>query len=376
MGVVPFHLFCRVIDNFGDAGVCWRLACRLVTLGHPVRLWIDAPGVLARLVPEVNPDASDQTIQGVRIGPWSAAQQATPSAGGVVVEAFACTLPAEYRAAMAAAHCLWINLEYLSAESWVEGCHGLPSPQASGVPKHFYFPGFTRATGGLLREPDLLTRRAAARRHGRRQRLQELTGLPAEALPTEDALCILLFCYPGAPLAGLQAALAQHGTPTWVLVPGGMADPAVLHDQGNLQVLDVPFVPQARFDELLWCCDLNFVRGEDSLVRAIWAGTPLVWQVYPQADGAHLDKLDAWLSHARWPLAAAELTRAWNRPDPEAVAAALTRALAAEPWRAWQARSLTWSNALAREPDLARNLQDFCLRHLRAVPSGIRRTSL
>ena len=41
-------LFCRVIDNWGDAGVCWRLARQLVReRGAQVRLWIDQPQVLA-----------------------------------------------------------------------------------------------------------------------------------------------------------------------------------------------------------------------------------------------------------------------------------------------------------------------------------------
>ncbi|MGY2437472.1 elongation factor P maturation arginine rhamnosyltransferase EarP, partial [Escherichia coli] len=79
----------------------------------------------------------------------------------VVVEAFACQLPASYIEAMtiSGTHCLWLNLEYLSAEDWVAGCHGLPSPQPGGLQKFFFFPGFVEGTGGLLREAYLLARR-------------------------------------------------------------------------------------------------------------------------------------------------------------------------------------------------------------------------
>ncbi|MHA3902027.1 elongation factor P maturation arginine rhamnosyltransferase EarP [Castellaniella sp. WN] len=359
MNVLSFDLFCRVVDNFGDAGVCWRLARRLAALGQSVRLWIDRPEILARLLPALDARADEQTLEGVRIGPWRRAEHAAPPPGGVVIEAFACALPPAYEAAMAGRDCLWINLEYLSAEPWVEGCHGLPSPQANSVPKFFFFPGFTPATGGLLREPDLLARRDAEQARDRGSRLRTLAGLPSA--PPADALCVLLFCYPDAPLAGLCAALAGLGRPVWLLFPGD-PPPAALRDQDGLRVIPIPFVPQARFDELLWCCDLNFVRGEDSLVRALWAGAPMVWQIYRQARDAHLDKLDAWLDRARWPTPAAELTRAWNRQDDEAVARALPAALREPAWSDWRTRSRAWCAELADQSDLGQGLLDFCLR--------------
>lgn len=360
MNALSFDLFCRVVDNFGDAGVCWRLARRLAALGQPVRLWIDQPGILARLVPALDAGAQEQTLDGVRVGTWRGAERAAPPRGGVVVEAFACALPPAYQDAMTGQDCLWINLEYLSAESWVEGCHGLPSLQANGVPKFFFFPGFTPATGGLLREPGLLAHRDAEQAQARGQRLQSLTGLPSA--PPGDALCALLFCYPDAPLAGLQTALAELDRPVWLLVPGGRPA-AALRDRGSLRVVTIPFVPQARFDELLWCCDLNFVRGEDSLVRALWAGEPLVWQIYRQAQDAHLDKLEAWLDRARWPAPAAALIRAWNRSDDKAVARTLPAALREPAWTDWRTRSRAWCAELANQPDLGQDLLDFCLRH-------------
>ncbi len=252
-----------------------------------------------------------------------------PPRGGVVIEAFACDLPPAYEAAMAGRGCLWINLEYLSAESWVEGCHGLPSPQANGVPKFFFFPGFTPATGGLLREPDLLARRDTARAQDSGQRLRALTGLPAA--PPADALCVLLFCYPGCP-AGRPAGGAGRPGPARLAARARRPRPRPRSaTRARLRVVPIPFVPQARFDELLWCCDLNFVRGEDSLVRALWAGAPLVWHIYRQDEDAHLDKLEAWLDRARWPDPAAELIRAWNQPDDAAVARALAAACGNRP---------------------------------------------
>ncbi|HUH40631.1 MAG TPA: elongation factor P maturation arginine rhamnosyltransferase EarP [Castellaniella sp.] len=358
---VPFDLFCRVVDNLGDAGVCWRLAAQLAAMDHPVRLWIDDRTALGRILPTLDPGADHQCIDGVQVLPWAQAAGALPPPGGVVIEAFACAPPAAYVAAMTGRACLWINLEYLSAENWVSGYHGLPSLQANGVAKYFFFPGFTTGTGGLLREPDLRARRTQAQQCSRRQRLHALCARDFGELADHGRL-VFLFCYPGAPLAGLQEALIADGTPTLLLVPGEL--PPALASRRALQVRAIPFVPQAQFDELLWCCDLNFVRGEDSLVRAHWAGVPLVWQIYPQAEHTHLDKLEAWMTAAAVPPAAAAAIRAWNDTQASAFASAMTAALAPAAFGHWQAQSRKWSDHLWEQTDLARDLRGFCIQRL------------
>ncbi|HEX7385784.1 MAG TPA: elongation factor P maturation arginine rhamnosyltransferase EarP [Castellaniella sp.] len=360
MAPTAFDIFCRVVDNYGDAGVCWRLARQLAARGHVVRLWIDDMRTLARLVPALSPNEGIQQTDAVRVLPWELAATTQPPSAGVVVEAFACVLPESYQAAMAGQDCLWINLEYLSAETWVEGCHGLPSLQANGVPKYFFFPGFTQKTGGLLREPDLLAHRLQAQAQSRRERLENLTGQRWADLP-HDARCLLLFSYPTAPFEGLQQALAQDSLPNWVLIPG--PTPEALYDTGALKVRSIPFVPQARFDELLWCCDLNFVRGEDSLVRSLWAGAPGIWQIYPQDDGAHLAKLEAWMACMRWSPEVCAVQRAWNGDDNDEMARALAPTLHTSQWTSWEKQSQTAMKALATQADLVSQLLDFCVHH-------------
>ncbi|MGB3288764.1 MAG: elongation factor P maturation arginine rhamnosyltransferase EarP, partial [Burkholderiaceae bacterium] len=162
MAGLSFDIFCRVVDNYGDIGVCWRLSRQLAAqLGQGcVRLWVDDLGSFARIEPGVDPQAGRQTVKGVDIVHWT--QQPPPLAPhDVVIEAFACDPPADFIERMVGCDSLWINLEYLSAEAWVESCHALPSPQANGLRKAFFFPGFTPGTGGLLREPGLLARRDA-----------------------------------------------------------------------------------------------------------------------------------------------------------------------------------------------------------------------
>jgi uncharacterized repeat protein (TIGR03837 family) len=95
------------------------------------------------------------------------------------------------------------------------------------------------------------------------------------------------------------------GRATRALPPG----PA---QRGALSISWLPHLPQIDFDHLLWACDLNFVRGEDSLVRALWAGSPFVWQIYAQDDDAHHSKLGAFLDWLEAPPSLRHFHRLWN----------------------------------------------------------------
>lgn len=360
-------LFCRVVDNYGDIGVCWRLARRLAQ-GHgwDVRLWVDDLASFARIQPGIEPGAARQAMAGVDIVHWSATPDPALGARDVVIEAFACDPPDAFLASMRQRHPAWINLEYLSAEDWVESCHGLPSQRPDGLVKHFFFPGFTPATGGLLREPGLSTERDAfqADRAAQDAFLRGL-GVADDSLSLRrnGARTVSLFCYPSAPVGALARALAADPRPTLLLAPEGVApglEPACALP-GGPAVARLPFVAQPDFDRVLWCADLNFVRGEDSFVRAAWAARPLVWQIYPQDGNIHLEKLDAWLARYPAPIPGADLIRAWNQADTDLAAeAALAAALAPGPWQAWNQAARDWDAAQAGQPDLAENLAGFC----------------
>ncbi|WP_459614862.1 elongation factor P maturation arginine rhamnosyltransferase EarP [Bordetella sp. 2513F-2] len=358
-------LFCRVIDNYGDIGVCWRLARRLAH-GHGwrLRLWVDDLASFARIQPGVQPGLPRQAVDGVEILHWTP-ETPLPEPGDVVIEAFACDPPAQFVASMRQRRPLWINLEYLSAEAWVESCHGLPSQRADGLVKYFFFPGYTSGTGGLLREPGLSAERDAlqASPAARRTWLQRLGLTPAQLAPLDaGARLVSLFCYPHAPWVELAAALAAGPRPTLLLAPSGIAPglEAACPPDSALTLARVPFVAQPDYDRLLWCCDLNFVRGEDSLVRAGWAARPLVWQIYPQDEDAHLPKLEAWLERYGAPPAAEALIRAWNRSGDAPLGTALAQALHEPAWGRWAAHARAWDAELAGRPDLADRLVAFC----------------
>ena len=319
-----WDIFCQVIDNHGDLGVCWRLSRDLATRGQRVRLWIDDASALSWMAPVACP--------GVEVRIWTPLlnmQGLMP--GDVWVEAFGCNIAPEFIAAYAnvirgeGKKHFWINLEYLSAQAYVERNHGLISPIMSGpgmgLSKHFFYPGFTSGTGGLLRETNLINRQASFDRDVWLQTLG--------CVRQEGERLISLFCYEPSALALLLTQLAADATPTRLLVTAGRATAAtqiavqsIVNDEnglntlwnehGKLSISYLPYFSQDDFDHLLWACDLNFVRGEDSLVRALWAGKPLVWQIYPQHDDAHHDKLDAFLNMLQAPESLRQLHHHWN----------------------------------------------------------------
>ncbi len=329
---LSWDIFCRVIDNFGDIGVCWRLAVNLALHGQTVRLRVDDASALSWMAPE--------GMENVTVLPWSTPMVAPRLApGDVLVEAFGCNIDPETIAAYAdcirarGTKCLWINLEYLSAESYAQRCHGLPSPVMSGpgkgLTKHFFYPGFTPGTGGLLCEPGLMQRQQAFDRDAWLNRLftlaQAAPGAEPHVAHPHGQRVVSLFCYEPAGLARWLDVLAADSVPTLLLVTAGRASAAVkqaVHDKNacqplwnkrcSLSFLFLSLLSQTAYDQLLWACDLNFVRGEDSLVRALWAGKPLVWQIYPQDDGAHQAKLDAFLAMLRAPASMRRCHQEWN----------------------------------------------------------------
>lgn len=357
---VSCDLFCRVVDNLGDAGVCWRLARQLACEhGWAVRLWIDDTVPLARLRPGIDVAPPAQVVDGVEIRRWPVSFPAIVP-GDVVIEAFACEPPTDFVMAMAARTKtpVWINLEYLSAENWVSGCHGLPSPHPSlSLAKHFFFPGFEPGTGGLIRERDLPA--------------------PKPRVASEE-LVVSLFCYDNPALPCLLKTWAEGGKRVSCRVADGLPRQLVEHwlgrefpvgtrlCRGSLQLVAASFVAQSDYDSWLAESDLNFVRGEDSFVRAQWAERPFVWQAYPQTDDAHFLKLDAFLARYLRLLpeaartATADFFQAWNgRGD---IAAAWPALRAVLPRLTLHGHA--WADEIAKPGDLAENLVRFCLERL------------
>jgi uncharacterized repeat protein (TIGR03837 family) len=420
-------IFCRVVDNYGDAGVCWRLARQMAfEHGLKVRLIIDQLDVLASLVPKLakslnrltskrsrvrrsrsHAPAMGYLVDGVRIFEWKTRKSPTPMLVGparllkpaqLVIAAFACELPESYRLLMEKSNAkarVWMNLEYLSAEPWVDTHHLLPSLKPSGLTEHFFFPGFNERTGGLLRERALLDKRDAflQDRTAQEKLAAELGIAGLFDHPRGATLVIFVFSYPQAPFQSLvnaAGAVLEMGTKKrvakslgknnsafktsepdmrpqtdldnvqriWFLCPQSAPGAQLQYATPNgVEVKAIPRLPQERFDEILWLSDANFVRGEDSFVRAIWAGKPMIWNIYPQEEQVHRPKLEAFL--ALRPAEERALSLSWNQLDDASkmLSDSFEAWLAAYPSLATQGRS--FASHLALQDDL-------CLQLLRA----------
>jgi uncharacterized repeat protein (TIGR03837 family) len=381
--VIACDIFCAVIDNFGDIGVCWRLARQLAAEhGWQVRVFVDDLRAFHKLCPDVDVSLARQTVRGIAIEHWHEPAHAgdTLTVADVVVEAFACELPPAYLAAMArrGSAPVWLNLEYLSAEDWVADFHLRPSPHPRyPLVKTFFFPGLGAGTGGVLKERDLDAERSAFETSAevRAKWWHDVANTPP---PAADATVISLFAYENPAVDALLEQWRDGDAPVVLLVPEGRVSGALARffglpsfaagahaQRGSLAAHALAFTEQPGYDRLLWASDLNFVRGEDSFVRAQWAARPFVWHIYPQADDAHLPKLDAALAHY-----AATL--------PDAPRAALTRF-----WHAWNGtgtpdwanfrqhlprfatRADEWARELAQAGDLAANLARYAKSQLK-----------
>ncbi len=370
-----WDIFCRVIDNFGDIGVTWRLAQQLQREHDcDLRLWVDDLHSFHKICPEVAVTLAQQEVQGVEVRLWSEhfVLPVDLSCADVVIEAFACQLPDDYIALMQQKHrVLWLNLEYLTAEPWAAECHAMPSMQNGGLKKYFFFPGFTDKTGGLLRETHLLAQRDAFL--GVEQtRLDYLAALAVQVQPGERL--ISLFAYANQTLPSFLAALSQDTRRNRVLLLQGPLSTEVArwfdvssleqgceYQRGTLTVHCLPYITQQQFDQLLWCCDLNCVRGEDSFVRAQWAAKPFLWHIYPQHDEVHLDKLAAFLTlynkglNEETQQALTALWKAWNQQ--QNMLSAWQGFTAIE--ETLQSHAACWSARQNKHADLATNLVHF-----------------
>lgn len=380
-------IYCTVIDNFGDVGVCWRLARQLAN-EHDIHvtLWIDDLVSFSKLAPSLNPYLAEQTLEKITVCLWHKDPRDTLSPThqiqlDILIEGFGCRLPDFVLHNMAqqaqlGQPPLWINLEYLSAESWAVDCHAMPSthPQ-TGLIQYFWFPSFSEHSGGLLREVDLLYKRDEFQNniHAQRQFWTKFHINDSDQFERK----ISLFSYENKAIHTLLETLATDNQTTLLLVPESKALAVISEWSGQtltqgdrmsknaLTIVVLPFLSHEDYDHLLWSCNLNFVRGEDSVIRAHWAGQPLIWQIYPQDDDAHLVKLQAFIDlvatvnpNDSWQ----EMMLAWNTPNNT------------QPWSKalshlsdWHVMAQEWQAYLAAQPSLTTKLMQFFRReHLRS----------
>lgn len=306
-------IFCHVVDNFGDIGFVFRFA-REFQRADPngrVRIFVDDMNALKTINPAIDPLIPIQSHEGIGYIAYAALtveriRQLDPA--DVLVEAFACHIPELYLDAAESRPRVIINLEHLTAEAWVEGYHLRPSLLPfENLKKYFYMPGFTLATGGVIIDRRIERIKPLLAQH----RVLCLKGLLAQAGRLVDGLETSLvgtvFTYERG-FDTMIRDLDARGKDAVLLVFGDKARKGMMctlervgsvqirehHLQcGTVQVVFMPFISQERYDTLLCCADFNIVRGEESLVRAILAAKPFIWNAYLQDNKYQKVKVEA-----------------------------------------------------------------------------------
>ncbi|MBC7750670.1 MAG: elongation factor P maturation arginine rhamnosyltransferase EarP, partial [Candidatus Saccharibacteria bacterium] len=348
-----------------------------------VTLWVDDLFSFSKLAPNIHPPLAEQKLEKITVCLWHKDNRDSLSLMhqnplDILIEGFGCRIPDFVIAKMAqqaeiGLPPLWINLEYLSAESWAVDCHVMPSthPQ-TGLVQYFWFPSFSEKSGGLLREANLIKERDEFQNSAATQ-IEFWSKLNITDSDDFDRR-MSLFSYENTATHHLLDSLATDHKKTLLLVPEGKALTDISRwaeqplRQGQrmtrdaLTIVVLPFLNHKNYDQLLWACDLNFVRGEDSFIRAQWAGKPFIWHIYPQDDDVHLIKLNAFMdiiatvhSNALW----RESMLAWNTPNVvyewSKVFVHLTD---------WQLMAREWQGYLTAQQSLSTKLvQFFQLKH-------------
>lgn len=311
---MTLDILCKVVDNYGDAGVVYRLARALSDIDPGVRLRIVVDGLdsFAALAPGLNPQADVQTYRGWTVLRWDHRWDgfvAEPPC--LVLECFACGRPDFFEERLfdpaRTERRVVVNVEHLSAEDWVDELHLMPSATRSALVEKFLFmPGFTPASGGLILDRDFIKAKRlwdAARSGGLDALAQARTDLAGRlGLLLEPGWAGLtwlsVFSYE-RDYRKMVAALAELSSRSPVLAlvaPGRSARPFLdaWEAAGRpFPALPLPFLPQEDWDQLILAGDINIVRGEESLARAALAGRPFIWHAYLQDRGHHQVKVQA-----------------------------------------------------------------------------------
>lgn len=362
-----WDIFCKVIDNYGDIGVCWRLCTDLAQRGYRIRLWVDDPSALKWMAAHDHPLI--EVIHSLDAHACSRALQPLErnDLPEVIIEAFGCDpepsflqlLEKKIQTTHSSSSVIWINLEYLSAEKYVENCHGLSSSSSQypllGEKKFFYYPGYTSGTGGLIRDP--LEQQALLSLDKYAWLSSHQIEIPTH--PQHEFISLFAYADAAEPLAPFLQHLIHKNTPTTLLITDCIAVPALQqwfknhypYPTGALKYHYLPRLSQKDYSRLLHCCDFNIVRGEDSATQALWSKAPFIWQLYPQEDQYHLEKLSAFLTLFQMPKFISDWFYQLNGPS--------VANLSTPNWQEWSPYFNKMRNQLLEQNDLSSQLIDF-----------------
>ena len=284
MEIDSIDIFCQVIDNYGDVGVAYRLAreFKRVYPNKKLRFVINQ-------TEELNLIRKSEDIEIILYKDISKIE----NSADLIIESFGCEIPKKYMDKALKNSKLIINLEYFSAEKWVDDFHLQESFLGGNLKKYFFIPGLSEKSGGILLDNEFLERKKKV--EANKEYYLEKFGIKEKY-----DLMGSIFSYEKN-FDSLIEELKKLGKKIILLILSEKTQKNFIKyfDNGNnydkIKFVKLPFFTYDKYEELLALCDFNLVRGEDSFVRALLLGKPFLWHIYPQDENTHIEKLESFL---------------------------------------------------------------------------------
>lgn len=367
---ISTDIFCNVIDNYGDIGFCWRLAKNLtIRYNWNVSLLVNNLISFSKIEKNIDIRRDCQIIDKIKIFSWNEKELLNIKPAKIIISAFSCNLPNIYKNNINKLYSIWINLEYLHTEQWIDDYHLLPSYNNLFMKKFFFFPGFSKKSGGVIREPKLAIERNKMQNNFEiQEKFLKSIKIPKEIISfrKKGAKLIFLFCYNHSPISNIIKTLNSSEHEVILLFANTISVDlaSLIYNKERIKIFKIPFVSQDEFDRILWCSDINFVRGEDSFVRAIWAKKPLIWNIYPQDREKNVDikKIESWLYLYSPPQCVCNFTISWNKYSNynKIFHKNFIDLLSESNILDWQKSIKKFTTKQAKKKDLIDNLVNFC----------------
>ncbi len=284
MKIDSIDIFCQVIDNYGDVGVAYRLAreFKRVYPNKKLRFVINQ-------TEELNLIRKSEDIEIILYKDISKIE----NSADLIIESFGCEIPKEYMDKALKNSKLIINLEYFSAEKWVDDFHLQESFLGGNLKKYFFIPGLSEKSGGILLDNEFLERK---------KKVEANKEYYLEKFEIKEKYDLIgsVFSYEKN-FDSLIEELKKLNKKVILLILSEKTQKNFIKyfDNGNnydkIKFVKLPFFTYDKYEELLALCDFNLVRGEDSFVRALLLGKPFLWHIYPQDENTHIKKLESFL---------------------------------------------------------------------------------
>lgn len=312
MELKTLDIFCEIIDNYGDIGVVYRTAKELQKIfpKSKIRAFLNKLDEFKKINSQVL-DLPSQNIDGIEYITFDYLRDNANEllTAQVIIEAFGCQIPEEYMEIAYDNSELLINLEYLSAEDWIEDFHLQSSPLGRGkLKKVFFMPGFTEKSGGVIADSNYLERIQRVLENKEFYEKKYLSDIEDR----ENKIVGTLFSYEKN-FTPLLEDLKKLDKDVVILAMGEKTQDSLrkilknfsIEDfrnslkYGKIEIRFLNFLNQEEYEELINIVDFNFVRGEDSFIRAVLTGKPYMWHIYCQEEYAHMDKIEGFLDKYR-----------------------------------------------------------------------------